>query len=34
MPDAFAAVGPTRPLRARYGMSTEAIADACRALLR
>ncbi len=33
MPDAFAMVGPTVPLRAKYGMSAEAIADACRALL-
>jgi transketolase len=33
MPDAFAMVGPTVPLRAKYGMSAEAIAGACRALL-
>jgi transketolase len=33
MPDTFAMVGPTVPLRAKYGMSAEAIADACRALL-
>jgi len=33
MPDAFAMVGPTVQLRAKYGMSAEAIADACRALL-
>jgi transketolase len=33
MPDVFAMVGPTGPLRAKYGMSTEAIAAACRALL-
>ena len=33
MPDAFAMVGPTGPLRAKYGMSAEAIAHACRALL-
>lgn len=33
MPDEFACVGPTVPLRARYGMSAEAIAAACRALL-
>ena len=33
MPDAFAAVGPTVPLRAKYGMSAEAIVDACRGLL-
>jgi len=34
MPDAFAMVGPTGKLRAKYGMSAEAIIDACRALLR
>jgi transketolase len=34
MPDEFAMVGPTVKLRAKYGMSAEAIADACRALLR
>jgi transketolase len=33
MPDAFAIVGPTPKVRAKYGMSTEAIAEACRALL-
>jgi len=33
MPDAFAMVGPTGPLRTKYGMSTEAIAEACHALL-
>ena len=33
MPDAFAVVGPTVPLRAKYGMSAEAIAAACRELL-
>ena len=33
MPDAFAMVGPTVPLRAKYGMSAEAITGACRALL-
>jgi len=33
MPDAFAMVGPTVPLRAKYGMSAEAIAQQCRALL-
>jgi transketolase len=33
MPDAFAMVGPTVKLRAKYGMSAEGIADACRALL-
>jgi len=27
-------VGPTVPLRAKYGMSAEAIAAACRSLLR
>jgi len=26
-------VGPTVPLRAKYGMSAEAVVDACRALL-
>jgi hypothetical protein len=30
MPDAFAKVGPTVPLRANYGMSAEAVALACR----
>jgi transketolase len=34
MPDTFAVVGPTVPLRAKYGMSPEAIALACRSLLR
>jgi transketolase len=34
MPDHFAVVGPTVPLRAKYGMSAEAIAAACRDLLR
>jgi transketolase len=34
LPDVFAVVGPTVPLRARYGMSAEAIAAACRDLLR
>ena len=34
MPDAFAMVGPTGPLRAKYGMSVEAIALACRDLLK
>ena len=34
MPDTFALVGPTGPLRAKYGMSANAIAEACRALLR
>jgi transketolase len=33
MPDLFAMVGPTVPLRAKYGMSAEAIAAACRELL-
>jgi transketolase len=33
MPDTFAMVGPTVALRAKYGMSAEAIADACRSLL-
>jgi len=33
MPDVFAGVGPTGPLRAKYGMSMEAIASACRDLL-
>jgi transketolase len=34
MPDRFAVVGPTVRLRAKYGMSAEAIAAACRDLLR
>ncbi len=33
MPDEFAVVGPTVPLRAKYGMSAEAIAAACKELL-
>lgn len=33
MPDDFAVVGPTGPLRAKYGMSAEAIAEACRDLV-
>jgi transketolase len=33
MPDDFAVVGPTVPLRAKYGMSAEAITAACRSLL-
>ena len=33
MPDVFAMVGPTVALRAKYGMSAEAIVDACQALL-
>src|SRR3954454_22773705 len=31
--DVFAVVGPTIPLRAKYGMSAEAIASACRELV-
>lgn len=34
MPDVFAVVGPTGPLRAKYGMSADAIGEACRSLLR
>lgn len=33
MPDEFACVGPTIPLRAKYGMSAEAIVAACKSLL-
>ncbi len=33
MPDTFAVVGPTGPLRTKYGMSVEAIVEACRSLL-
>jgi transketolase len=33
MPDAFAMVGPTVAVRVKYGMSAEAIVDACRSLL-
>jgi transketolase C-terminal domain/subunit len=33
MPDAFAMVGPTVKLRAKYGMSADGIATACRELL-
>lgn len=33
MPDTFAVVGPTVALRAKYGMSAEAIIGACRTLL-
>jgi transketolase len=33
MPDAFAMVGPPVKLRAKYGMSAEAIVEACRGLL-
>jgi transketolase len=34
MPDEFASIGPTGRLRAKYGMSAEAISEACRDLLR
>ena len=30
MPDTFAIVGPTGKVRAKYGMSADAIASACR----
>ena len=33
MPDEFAMVGPTNKIRAKYGMSAEAIANACRSLI-
>ncbi|MFN0038527.1 MAG: transketolase family protein [Burkholderiales bacterium] len=33
MPDTFAMVGPTGAIRAKYGMSADAIVNACRALL-
>lgn len=33
MPDAFACIGPTAKVRAKYGMSAEAIEAACRELL-
>jgi len=33
MPDEFAVVGPTGPLREKYGMSADAIIEACRSLL-
>jgi hypothetical protein len=33
MPDKFAMVGPTVPLRAKYGMSVDGIVNACRALV-
>jgi transketolase len=33
MPDVFAMVGPTMKVRAKYGMSAEAIIEACRSLL-
>ncbi len=34
MPDEFACVGPTGKIREKYGMSVEAIANACRDLLK
>ncbi|HWA12673.1 MAG TPA: transketolase C-terminal domain-containing protein [Burkholderiales bacterium] len=34
MPDAFAVVGPTPRVRAKYGMSTEGIVEACRQLMK
>jgi transketolase len=34
MPDEFACVGPTNRVRAKYGMSAEAIAQACKDVLR
>jgi transketolase len=34
MPDEFACVGPTGKVRTKYGMSAEAIGEACRDLLR
>jgi transketolase len=34
MPDEFACVGPTGKVRTKYGMSAEAITEACRDLLR
>jgi transketolase len=34
LPDLFASIGPTNALRAKYGMSAEGIADACREVLR
>ena len=34
MPDVFASIGPTNALRAKYGMSAEGIAGACREILR
>jgi transketolase len=34
MPDVFAMVGPTGPLRTKYGMSAEAIALACQELIK
>jgi transketolase len=33
MPDEFAVVGPTVPLRAKYGLSTDGVVAACRSLL-
>ena len=33
MPDVFAMIGPTGPLRAKYGISADGIVNACRALL-
>ena len=33
MPDTFAMVGPTVKVRAKYGMSAEAIMEACRSVL-
>ena len=33
MPDAFATVGPTGKVRAKYGMSAESIAAACREIV-
>jgi transketolase len=33
MPDAFAMIGPTVALRAKYGMSAEGVAQACRDVL-
>jgi transketolase len=33
MPDEFAGIGPTGKLRAKYGMSAEAVTTACRELL-
>jgi transketolase len=33
MPDEFAVVGPTVPLRAKYGLSADGVVAACRGLL-
>jgi transketolase C-terminal domain/subunit len=33
MPDEFSIVGPTARVREHYGLSQQAIMDACRALL-